>query len=221
MGARHDNNIAAPRVLLAGATGLIGTAVRHRLLAAGYGVLAPTRRPLPAAEGLTPLPLPLDACPKVDAYVCALGTTQRKAGSRAAFRAVDVELVLELARRARSAGARQAVVVSSIGADARSRSYYLRCKGEMEQGLASVGFERLDLLQPSLLLGAREESRPAEQLGQWLAPVVAPLMAGPLAPYRPVAAEAVAERIVTLLGEARPGVFRHRRAGQGWQEFAA
>ncbi len=223
-------------VLLAGATGLVGGLVLDRLLAgeAGPQVLAPLRRPLarahrrfcprvhdladPAgdaalAEGLRAL------APRVGAFVCCLGTTIRQAGSREAFLAVDRDLVLRLGAIARGLGARQAILVSSVGASAQSGQFYLRVKGEAERGLAELGFERLDLLRPGLLLGERAERRPAEALGQRLAALVNPVLAGPWRKYRAIAAGEVAAAAVALLGA--PGDGRHVHEFDGLRAWAA
>lgn len=209
-------------VLLAGATGLVGGRVLARWLEAGDGpmVVAPVRRPLPfghprlhalvgqwdgdalaaalAAKGAS-----------LDAYACCLGTTIRQAGSREAFLAVDRDLVLALGEIARGLGARQALLVSSVGASAQSGNFYLRVKGEAERGLAAQGFERVDCLRPGLLLGERAERRRAEGLGQRLAPLANPLMRGPLRRYRAIGADTVAGAIVALAGREAAGRFVH------------
>lgn len=81
-------------------------------------------------------------------FISCLGATIRQAGSRAAFRAVDHDLVLAAARAAKKGSARQAIVVSSVGASAKAGNFYLRTKGETEDGLRALGFERLDILRP-------------------------------------------------------------------------
>lgn len=153
-----------------------------------------------------------------DVFASALGTTRRIAGSIDAFAKIDRDLVLEVARAARAAGARQAVLVSSVGADPRSRNDYLRIKGELEQAVAGLGFQRCDVLQPGLLLGARGEvaSRPAERLGQWVAPLLNPLMSGGFARFRAIEARRVARAAHALIGRLDPGVHTHR-----WTELMA
>ena len=211
-------------VLLAGATGLVGGLLLDRLLAAEAGpqVVAPLRRPLPrqhrrlcpwvhdladpaADEALATALRAL--APRIDTFACCLGTTIRQAGSREAFLAVDRELVLRLGAIARGLGARQAILVSSVGASAQSGQFYLRVKGEAERGLVDLGFERVDLLRPGLLLGARTEHRPGEALGQRLAPLFNPLLVGPWRKYRAIAAQDVADAAFALVG--RPGEGRH------------
>lgn len=207
-------------VLLAGATGLVGGRVLARLLAQAGGarVLALVRRPLaqshPRLHTLVgawdagAIGAALDGA-QLDAYACCLGTTIRQAGSREAFLAVDRDLVLSLGETARALGARQALLVSSVGASAQSGNFYLRVKGEAERGLAGLGFERVDCLRPGLLLGERSERRRAEGLGQKLAPLSNPLMRGPLRRYRAIGADVVAGAMVSLIGRPEPGRFVH------------
>lgn len=218
----------AGAVLLAGATGLVGGGVLSLALAGADGprVVAPVRRPLarthPRLSVLaTDLSAGVDAllpqvaalAPQVSAYVCCLGTTLKQAGSREAFLAVDRELVLRLGEVARRLGARHAILVSSVGASAQSGNFYLRVKGEAERGLAELGFERLDLLRPGLLLGDRAERRFAEGLGQRLAPLANPLLPGALSRYRAIAAADVTAAAVALLRQGgEPGRFVHEFA---------
>ena len=211
---------AAHAVLLAGATGLVGSHVLAGLLARRDGplVLAPVRRPLSTvhprlrtlvgAWDAAAIAAALDGA-SLDAYACCLGTTIRQAGSREAFLAVDRDLVLSLGETARSQGARQALLVSSVGASAQSGNFYLRVKGEAERGLAALGFERVDCLRPGLLLGERAERRRAEGLGQRLAPITNPLMRGPLRRYRAIDASVVAGAMVALAGREAAGRFEH------------
>lgn len=222
----QDEHTQSPRVaVLAGATGLVGMALLAQLQTDGaYGrVIAPARRSLSVAQAgkLERVPLNAEIPGPVDTYFCALGTTQRRAGSRAAFRAVDVDLVLELARRARAAGARTAVIVSSVGADARAPSFYLRCKGEMEASMRTLGFAALHLLRPSLLIGKRQESRPAEAFAQWVAPAYTGLLRGSLARYRPVSVDEVARQMRVAAAMSENGVRVHHRSSDGWEMPAA
>lgn len=212
--------------MLAGASGLVGGLVLRRLLSdpAGPVVMAPVRRPL--GEGTPRLPelvsnladpavdveLALrlrEAGPPPEAFICCLGTTIRKAGSQEAFLAVDRDLVLRLAAMAREAGARQAILVSSVGASAQSGNFYLRVKGETERALVDLGFPRVDLLRPSLLLGERSETRRAEDLGRSLAPLGNRLLLGGLRRYRAIPAQDVAAAAVALLGSTPDGRFVH------------
>lgn len=211
------------RVLLIGGSGLVGRALVARLAErADLQLDLLLRRSLPQDAANTRVfagePL-IDALQQwqavkqgCDVFVSALGTTRRIAGSIDAFAKIDRDLVLQVARAARAAGARQAVLVSSVGADPRSRNDYLRIKGELEQAVAGLGFQRCDFLQPGLLLGERgaAASRPAERLGQWLSPLLNPLMPGALACYRAIDAGRVAMAAQGLVGRLDPGVHTHR-----------
>lgn len=211
------------RILLAGSTGLIGRLVLDRLLARAerdaLEIIAVGRRPPPVEHARlkaleladqvfsTPRTLPADP---VDTFISCLGTTLQRAGSREAFAAVDHDLVLKLAGFAKSRGARQAILVSSVGASPTSRNFYLRVKGETERDLAGLGFERLDVIQPGLLIGARDEHRPGESFAQRIAPLTDRLMPGPLRRYRSIQAESVAAAIDALAAAEAPGHFVHR-----------
>ncbi|GFM84394.1 oxidoreductase [Pseudomonas cichorii] len=158
-------------ILLAGATGLTGEHLLDRLLnePTVSRVLAPTRRPLATHPHLENPVGELDSLlptlgGKVDIAFCCLGTTIKQAGSQEAFRAIDLNLVLTVAERARELGARHFLVISAIGADARSSVFYNRTKGEMEEALRAQDWPQLTIARPALLVGNRTETRWAEQL---------------------------------------------------------
>lgn len=143
-----------------------------------------------------------------DAF-CGLGTTLRAAGSKAAFEAVDYHMVVNFARAAHAAGARRMFLVSALSASPKSPIYYSRIKGRAEQALRDEAFDTLHIVQPSLLIGARTESRPGEGVAQRLAPVFNLLMQGPLKKYRAIRAEDVAGALVELSRREDRGVFVH------------
>lgn len=198
------------RLLLAGATGLIGQTALALSLASPRvtRVIAPTRRPLPAHPKLVNPVVDFDALPddadgwQVDAVACALGTTIRDAGSRAAFHRVDHDYPLAVARLARAHGARAFALVSALGADPASRVFYSRTKGELEQALANLGFDSLTLLRPGLLGGDRTQHRAGER---WAQRIFGAL--GPVLPrrYRVVPPERVAAALLEAALDARPG----------------
>lgn len=208
--------------LIAGAGGLVGAALLEELLAApAYGrVVALVRQPLlvthPKLEqqvvDFGRLAEGEPARPADDVY-CCLGTTIRKAGSQAAFRRVDHDYPLALARLAQRQGARQYLIVTSMGADPHSRIFYSRVKGEVEAALRAMGLPGLHVFRPSLLLGQRRERRPGEALAAALSTVVAPLLAGPLRRYRPIPGAAVARAMlrVALQGAAGAHVYESDR----------
>jgi uncharacterized protein YbjT (DUF2867 family) len=135
----------------------------------------------------------------VDAVFCALGTTIKTAGSQEAFRLVDHELPIRAARLALAHGARQYLLVTALGANAKSRVFYNRVKGEVERDLSTLGYPSVTIARPSLLLGPREEHRPGEQWAKRLAF----LMAGK---YKAIEAGKVARALVHAAHAARPGV---------------
>ncbi|HWP39108.1 MAG TPA: NAD(P)H-binding protein [Gemmatimonadales bacterium] len=194
------------RAVIAGATGLVGTYCLEELVgsAAYTSVLVLARRPIGPTHPKVALRIvefgALDAeDPTVaDDAFCCLGTTIREAGSRESFRKVDHDFVLGFARFARRSGVRRFVVISSLGADRRSRVFYSRVKGEVENALRHVGFESLIILRPSLLLGPRIPPRRGEQVAAALAAIGRPFMIGPFRRYRPVHARAVARAMVQL-----------------------
>jgi uncharacterized protein YbjT (DUF2867 family) len=134
----------------------------------------------------------------VDDVFCCLGTTMAKAGSEAAFRRVDLEIPVEVARVAARQGAPQFVLVSAHGADRGSPFFYNRVKGEAEDLIRSLSFEHVVLARPSLLLGPREEKRLGERVGGIVMRLTRPVMRGPLRNLRPIHARDVAEALVRL-----------------------
>lgn len=159
-------------ILLAGASGLTGEHLLDRLLnePTVTRVLAPSRKPLaehPHLEnpvGSDPAVILPQLSGQVDIAFCCLGTTIKQAGSEAAFRAVDLDLVVAFAKRAREMGARHLIVISAIGADPKSSVFYSRVKGEMELALKAQDWPQLTIVRPSLLLGERLETRLAEKI---------------------------------------------------------
>jgi uncharacterized protein YbjT (DUF2867 family) len=166
-------------------------------------VLAPSRRPLaahphlenPVGELAALLP---QLSGNVDIAFCCLGTTIKQAGSEAAFRAVDHDLVLAFAARARALGARHLLVISALGADAHSPVLYNRVKGELEAALQAQDWPQLTIVRPSLLLGARREFRLGERL-------LAPLARWIPGKYRGIKACTLAHALWRLALEEQDG----------------
>lgn len=172
------------RLLVVGATGLVG---RHVLELALHdervgSVVAPVRRGVPARPKLHAPVVDFDRLPSdadwwnADAVACTLGTTIKAAGSRTAFRKVDHDHVVDVARLARGAGAGAFVLVSAMGADAASWFFYNRVKGETERDLATLGFPSLTLVRPGLIGGERDEPRTAERLVSAALRLLAPVL---------------------------------------------
>jgi uncharacterized protein YbjT (DUF2867 family) len=173
------------KILLLGASGLVGKNVLAQALAqpAITSVVAPTRQPLrshpkltnPVSGHLASL-LSEGVARGVDAVVCALGTTMRKAGSKEAFREVDYVLPLAFAQSAHQYGAKTFVLVSASVASVNSALFYPRIKGEIERDIELVGFESLTIIRPSLIGGERDEPRFTEAIALQLMRILAPIL---------------------------------------------
>jgi uncharacterized protein YbjT (DUF2867 family) len=144
------------------------------------------------------------------AVLSCLGTTIRTAGSQEAFRAVDLDLVADVATASKAAGVRQFLSVSSLSANAKSSLFYMRTKGEAENAIRACGFERVDIMQPGLLRGERRGPiRYGENLAAILSPLSDMLMIGDMRKYRSIAGLDVARAMVALLEEGQAGNFIH------------
>jgi uncharacterized protein YbjT (DUF2867 family) len=207
------------RVLLVGATGLVGTCVMHAVRDhPATRLVALTRREAPIPRGTRMEMMVAEparwaeavATIAPEAVICALGTTRRKAGSEEAFRAVDQDLVLALAAAAHRAGVANFVLVSSAGADPLAKAFYLRVKGEVEAALTKLRFRRLDILRPGLLRGRRAgDSRPLERLAIVASPVADLLLHGDRRRYRSIDARIVAAAALQMTREKAGGRFVH------------
>lgn len=215
MAAQQQGKI---RVLLVGATGLTGGHCLPRLLAdeTFSEVIVLTRRPLDRTDPKLMIHIvdfdhlrDYAKVMAVDAVLCCLGTTHRAAGSPEAFAKVDHIYVAELARLTAARGASCFVLMSSVGADPGSPVFYHRVKGRAEAAVSESPFKTVHILRPSLLLGERHETRPAEDWSKQFAPVWSLFMWGPLSRYKPVSAEAVAARMVELVKDNQEGVHIH------------
>lgn len=133
-----------------------------------------------------------------DVVFCCLGTTIKKAGSKEAFRKTDLELPVKLAAIARENQVKKFIIISSIGADAKSGNFYLRTKGEMEKQLLEINIPDIIIVRPSMLLGKRDEFRFGEALGKVVMKVLSPVMMGKLKKYRGIKAETVASAMINL-----------------------
>ncbi|MFE1599855.1 NAD(P)H-binding protein [Methylobacterium sp. ID0610] len=198
------------KLLVLGATGLVGRHVLALSLedARVEAVIAPARRALPAHPKLTAPVVDFDRLPAdadwwcADAVICALGTTIRAAGSRAAFRKVDHDYPLAVARAAKARGASTFVLISAMSADPASRFFYSRVKGEVERDLAALGLRSLTLVRPALIGGERSEPRPAERAGSAVLGLLRPLlpMALRINPARRIARAALEAALAGLPG---------------------
>jgi uncharacterized protein YbjT (DUF2867 family) len=207
--------MATRSAVLLGASGLVGGhLLRLLVLEPSYSAVAIlTRRALGLEGGKVreavidfERPETFRAHLAVDHIFCCLGTTMKKAGSEDAFRKVDFEAPVAIARAARENGAGQFLVVTAIGADPTSRVLYSRVKGETEAALRAFEFPRgLMIFRPSMLVGARTESRPAERVAMAVMRVARPIFVGAMARYRAIDAADVARAMVKAAAEETAG----------------
>jgi len=206
--------------LVAGATGLVGSHVLELLLADpewSHVVTVGRRKPSQQHAKLEQRVLDLSELervsdiPHVDDVFCCLGTTIKQAGSQRAFRLVDHDFVVGLARAGLRAGATQVLLVSAIGADPESRVFYSRVKGETEAAIRKLPYRGIQIFRPSLLLGDRSEFRLGERIATLGASVLPALLFGRLRRYRPIQAATVAQAMVSIAKEAPrgPSVFEY------------
>ena len=189
----------------------MGTALLRQGRARGDHLIAVGRLPTGLAdEELVTNFNALPQLPSADVAICALGTTIHNAGSREAFRAVDHGAVLAFAKAALEARINHFLVVTAVGADPASGVFYSRVKGEIQQDLCDLGFSRLDVLQPGLLRGERQEKRPVESMMKALAPIADRLMTGSWRRYRSVHPATVAECLLALTNATEAGIFIHQ-----------
>lgn len=208
-------------MVIAGATGLVGAASVDIAIQRGWRVIALVRNPAKVKQqpGLEAIAADFDdlaaltgrlqeRAPK--AFLCALGTTIKIAGSQPAFAKVDRDYVTAFARLGIACGAKNFGLVSAVGADARSSNFYLRTKGEAEDAVRAAGFDHVEIARPSFLVGERSENRPGEGLATAVSQALAPLLLGPLSKYRPIAGADVARALVAGLEQPQRGPFvRH------------
>jgi uncharacterized protein YbjT (DUF2867 family) len=202
------------RALLAGATGLVGGAMLPLLARGHASVDLLLRRAVPGLGGdgrvrthVVDFARLEGVVPAVDDVFIALGTTMAVAGSEAAFRAVDFDAVVAVARAARAAGATRLALVSALGADAGSRVFYNRVKGETEDAVAKLGYASVVIARPSLLLGDREAlGQPARSMEALATRFSRPFAWIVPRAVRPIAAADVAAALVAATARGEPGV---------------
>ena len=192
------------KAAIIGATGLVGSNLLGLLINNdGYDKISIITRTIPKELPQKVEHIPLNETEytfpaDIDVAYCCLGTTMSKAGSKQAFLKVDLDLVIDYAKKAKDARVKRFAVVSSIGANAKSKNFYLNTKGKVEEELKAIGFERLAIVQPSLLLGKRNEKRFGEDMGKVLYSVFKFIFTGPLKKYRGIQASDVAKAMIVL-----------------------
>jgi uncharacterized protein YbjT (DUF2867 family) len=206
--------------IIAGATGLVGSHVLRLLLADPVWTRVVTlgrRATSPRHDKLEQRIVDLGALeslpdlPHADDVFCCLGTTIKQAGSQDGFRRVDHDYVVALARAGVRAGATQFLLVSAIGADPASRVFYSRVKGETEAAVRRLPYHGAQIFRPSLLLGERAQVRLGERIAALVAPLLSPVLVGPLRRYRPIHADTLARAMLQIAKEAPrgPNVFEY------------
>ncbi|MCT4783088.1 MULTISPECIES: NAD(P)H-binding protein [Exiguobacterium] len=195
--------------LVVGATGLIGRELVEQLLeeerydAVWIVVRRSTRWQHPKLHEVVGFEGMNEALPHIDDVYCALGTTIAVAGSKEAFKHVDLDLPLETARIAKQHGATRYAVVSAQGASLRSPFFYNRVKGELENGLKVFGFDHLIIARPSLLLGDRKEFRLGEKVAEVVSRPLQPLLLDKLPDVAPIQALHVARALIMAAEEGQ------------------
>jgi uncharacterized protein YbjT (DUF2867 family) len=213
--------------LITGATGLIGKSCLQQLVEHGsytkiivIGRSEPTIRSEKIyfiASDLTDLET-LDLRENIDHVYCCLGTTIKKAGSRADFRKVDFDFVVATAQLGLQHNASVFGVVSAIGADKDSSFAYNRVKGEMEETVASIGYKTVHIFQPSLLVGKREEFRFGEKVAEFFMTLFGWLLVGKLRKYRKIKGSTVASCMIDAALSGETGVIVHESDGMNQRE---
>ncbi len=201
--------------LLVGASGLVGGHCLNLLLENDcYSrVVALGRRILDVSDSkLVQAQVDFERLPDerdwfaVDDVFCCLGSTIAKAGSREAFARVDRDYPRAIAKKALQQGAKQFLLVSSVGANPKSRNFYLRTKGEVERDVSALGFAAVHIFRPSMLLGDREEFRWKEKIFEPVVRMLSVAMIGSLRPYRAIEARDVAKAMVRAAVQNRNGM---------------
>jgi uncharacterized protein YbjT (DUF2867 family) len=198
-------------VAIAGATGLTGHLCLNLLIAEPWvtGIIAIGRNPSgishPKLKDVIMKNGLISQTVHADLFICCIGTTLKKAGSKLAFREIDFALPVQLACTLKKDGCKAAVVMSAMGASTSSSFFYNRTKGEMEELIGKIGFESLSIVRPFFIDGKHKEARPSEKLMVAFLRLIRPVLIGPLANYKSVKAEIIAGALVNLGFYGKPG----------------
>ena len=201
--------------LIIGATGLVGENALKTLLQSNIykEVIALVRTPLEYQhKKLKEIIINFDHLDEyqslfaVDDIYCCLGTTIKKAKTQENMKKIDVDYPVKCAKLGKKMGAKQFIVISAIGANSNSAFFYSRIKGMLEENLVALSFDALLILQPSLLLGERDEFRFGEKISSIIFPLLHPLLVGPLKKYKGIHAEKVAAAMYKIAQMNKKGV---------------
>ena len=198
--------------MVVGSTGLVGKSVVNHLIERGVAVLALVRNDAESDNSLLnyykidfdDLHLPDETFSDIkDIFIC-LGTTIKKAGSKVAFQKVDITYCHEIAKQAQASGVKNISIVTSLGSDSNSTNFYLKTKGMIEDQITEIDFESISIHRPGLLIGARNEMRLGEFIGQKIFPyVLDPFLIGSMRKYRSIKGDTLAKAMVNLSGDEK------------------
>ena len=198
--------------MVVGSTGLVGKSVVNHLTERGIAVLALARNDQVSNNSLLnyykidfdDLQFPDETFSDIkDIFIC-LGTTIKKAGSKEAFQKVDITYCYEIAKQAQARGVKNISIVTSLGSDSNSANLYLKSKGMIEDKITKIDFNSISIHRPGLLIGARNEMRFGEFIGQKIFPyVLDPFLIGSMRKYRSIKGDTLAKGMVNLSGGER------------------
>ena len=195
--------------LVVGSTGLVGKSVVNHLIEKDIAVLALVRNDEVSNNSLLnyykidfdDLQFPDETfSDNKDIFIC-LGTTIKKAGSKEAFQKVDITYCYEIAKQAHARGVKNISIVTSLGSDSNSPNFYLKSKGMIEDKITKIDFDSISIHRPGLLIGARNEMRLGEFIGQKIFPYfIDPFLMGSTRKYRSIKGDTLAKAMVSLSG---------------------
>lgn len=203
-----------------GATGMVGGYLCEEILKDGYFSTARVivRRPYQKTDPKMEVRL-VDfndaeslklALEETDTLFCCIGTTQKNVkGDHELYRKIDLDIPVKAARFAKDAGCEKFIIISSVGANAKSRTFYLKLKGELENAIQAIGFETVHIMQPSMLLGDRKEKRAGERLLQGSIKFLSGAFVGSMRKFRAIHGRTVARAMLNAAKENKKGFFRH------------
>ncbi|WP_301922426.1 NAD(P)H-binding protein [Ferruginibacter sp.] len=146
-----------------------------------------------------------------DVVFCAIGTTQKNVkGDKALYRKIDYDIPVNAAQYCKETGCEKFIIVSAIGANSKSKNFYLRLKGEMEEAVKASGVQSIHIMQPSMLLGHRNEKRIGEAFFQRLVKGLSFLLIGGLQKYTGIQAKQLAQAMITAAEDNSIGTFTHQ-----------
>ena len=195
--------------MVVGSTGLVGKSVVNHLIEKDIAVLALVRKDEVSNNSLLnyykidfdDLQFPDETFSDIkDIFIC-LGTTIKKAGSKEAFQKVDITYCYEIAKQAQARGVKNISIVTSLGSDSNSANFYLKSKGMIEDKIIKMDFDSISIHRPGLLVGARNEMRLGEFIGQKIFPYfIDPFLMGSIRKYRSIKGDTLAMAMVNLSG---------------------